>query len=83
MLLFRVKKQAACLTPIVHMDYHQTWNMSINLYEHIFFQSQSLRSKLAICAKMKRKKTANNANNTIFISIATLFPLWYLEVITF
>ena len=25
-------------------------------------------------------KTENNANNTIFISITTLIPLWYPEV---
>ena len=55
--------------------------MSIHLLELIFFSYLKFYQK---ARKLRRNencnKTANNANNNIFLSTTTLIPLWYQEI---
>ena len=54
--------------------------MSIYLLKQIFVNPKLFADACKLHKNEKCDKTANNANNTIFISITTLIPLWYPEV---
>ena len=55
----------------------QTWKMSIYLHKQIFLNPKFHPEARKLCQNENRDKTANNANNTICITITTFIPLWY------
>ena len=57
----------------------QTWKMSIYLHKQIFFHLRFYPEARKFRKNVNCDKKANHANNTIFISITTLIPLWYPE----
>ena len=69
-----------CYCAVVKCSGTETWKMSINLHEQIVFNLNFYPEARKLRQNENCDKTANNANNTIFISITTLIPLWYPEL---